>query len=82
MIPFIKYSQVENSIKLSVYSEKNQHVNVMLFDENGKEILTSEMEATKGMNQFNISTAGVHRGIYIYRLNLSDDWFSGKIYVN
>jgi hypothetical protein len=80
--PIIILSQMESSIKLTVYSEKNQHVNVMLFDENGKEILTSEMEATKGMNQFNINTTGVHKGIYIYRLNLSDDWFSGKIYVN
>jgi hypothetical protein len=78
----IKNPKVERSIKLTVYSEKNQHVNVMLFDENGKEILTSEMEATKGMNQFSITTTSIHKGIYIYRLNLSDNWSSGKIYVN
>jgi hypothetical protein len=80
--PVIILNQMERSIKLSVYSEKNQHVNVVLYDENGKEMFTSEMEAIKGMNQFNINTAGVSKGIYIYRLNINNDWFSGKIYVN
>ena len=80
--PVITYSTLENTIQLSVYSEKSQPVNVVLYDETGKELLASFMEASKGINQFSINTNSVNKGIYICRVAISNEWFSEKIYVN
>jgi hypothetical protein len=59
-----------------------QPVNIVLYDESGNEILVSAIEACKGMNQLHVSTAGVSKGIYICRVMVCDEWFSGKVYVN
>jgi hypothetical protein len=78
----ITYSNMENAIQLSVYSKEAQPVNIVLYDESGNEILVSEIEASKGMNQYSIGTSEISKGIYICRLTMNDKWYSEKIIVN
>ena len=82
IIPSLTYSKITSIIQLSVYSANTQQATLVLFDENGKAVLTSGMEATKGINEFNISTAGIGSGIYICHVAIGNEWYSTQLLVN
>jgi hypothetical protein len=55
---------------------------ISLYDETGNKILASANTATKGLNQYTISTSGISKGMYICHVTFSDELLAEKIFVN
>ena len=61
-------SAAKNTLELNVYATQNKKANLMLFDNNGRNIFTEPVLLQNGINTINKKTPALSKGIYYIRL--------------
>ena len=73
------YNHESKTITLQLISDKEQKMNVYLYDLLGKILLQTEVTCNKGYNQIQIDVAQQQAGMYIYSIMNSENKASGKV---
>jgi hypothetical protein len=66
-------SAAKNTLELSVYATQNKKANLMMFDNNGRNIFTELVLLQNGINTINKKTPALSKGIYYIRLFTEDE---------
>lgn len=66
-------SAAKKQMELTVYATQNKKANLMLFDNNGRNIFTEPVLLKAGINTINKNTPALARGIYYIRLFAEDE---------
>jgi hypothetical protein len=77
--PIISYSEVEETIHISINSSKEQLIRVSIYDLNGNKLFSENLEIIEGMNQSSIKPMLVSGGLYIVKVDMSKQYFCSKL---
>ena len=68
-----------NELIIRFESSEDKSANFGLYDWSGKLIHTAGLRLQKGSNEFNYNNPSLPSGIYLYRLDVGDKQFTGKV---